>query len=544
MSDTSVGVPPSLGSTHSRAWLLGALGLVFLRAIPNLRYPLGRDQATHSVMGQGLLHGQLLYRDLCDVRPPGISYIYALIVKVFGPVMWSVGVVDILWLLVICYCVFRFAQRYLGAPAAALATVFFASWHCTFGYISAVQPESVVTLLVFPAYFLLLPGRRWPNLRHFAAGLMMGGAFWSKYNAVMFFPFLVLLPHLDLSHLDREPRRVGLKVPLREWLALASLVVAGFATAVAAVLGYFWWAGVWPALKEVQFEVLPRYGAMVFERHHNYVRWALVQTYAHVGPWTEAIAAVTLAIAWWRRELAKVTPVVLMGLAGYATVAAQGRFHPYYFETVYPFLAMFWGYACLKIYEGFNFTGMAFARRGWRLARGLLWVVLANLAFAVVVEDVVRVVQHYKFLADWWRNPEISYTEYWWQLPLEKLGEQLRVINYLNKNSVAGDQVYVWGTAPLINFLSQRQSPSRFVSNLPLISLWGPARWRDELVRDLDKKRPRFIVVARHDSIPGVSFTHMDSEEYLQTFPGMANLLTSRYEPAENLWDFEIYRLK
>jgi hypothetical protein len=100
------------------------------------------------LIGQGLLHGQLLYRDLRDNKPPGIFHIYALIVKLFGAVMWSVGVVDILWLLVTCYCIFRFAQRYLGVPAAALAMVFFASWDCTFGYIFAVQPESLVMLLV------------------------------------------------------------------------------------------------------------------------------------------------------------------------------------------------------------------------------------------------------------------------------------------------------------------------------------------------------------------------------------------------------------
>jgi hypothetical protein len=83
-------------SNRSRAWFLGGLVVVFLRALPNLRFPIGRDQATYCVIGQGLLHGQLLYRDLWDNKPPGIFYIYALIVKIFGPVMWCVGVVDIL----------------------------------------------------------------------------------------------------------------------------------------------------------------------------------------------------------------------------------------------------------------------------------------------------------------------------------------------------------------------------------------------------------------------------------------------------------------
>src|ERR1035437_2063536 len=98
---------------HSRTRFLAGLALVFLRALPNLRYPLHSDQATYCLIGQGLLRGQLLYRVLWDNKPPGIFYIYALIVKIVGPVMWCVGVVDILWLLIISVCIFYFARRFM-----------------------------------------------------------------------------------------------------------------------------------------------------------------------------------------------------------------------------------------------------------------------------------------------------------------------------------------------------------------------------------------------------------------------------------------------
>src|SRR5580700_9997194 len=131
-------------STQSRAWLFGALGLVLLRGLPSLRYPLGRDQATYCVIGQGLLRGQLLYRDLWDIKPPGIFYIYKIVVRIFGPVMWSVGVIDIIWLLAISICIFYFAKHYLGAPAAAMAVVTNALWHCSWGYIHAAQAETFI----------------------------------------------------------------------------------------------------------------------------------------------------------------------------------------------------------------------------------------------------------------------------------------------------------------------------------------------------------------------------------------------------------------
>ena len=89
MTNTPV-EPVSSPRAASWKWLAGTLVLVFLRALPNLRYLIGRDQATYCVIGQGLLHGKLLYRDLWDNKPPGIFHIYALIVKIFGPVITRV----------------------------------------------------------------------------------------------------------------------------------------------------------------------------------------------------------------------------------------------------------------------------------------------------------------------------------------------------------------------------------------------------------------------------------------------------------------------
>ena len=36
----------------------------------------------------------------------------------------------------------------------------------------------------------------------------------------------------------------------------------------------------------------------------------------------------------------------------------------------------------------------------------------------------------------------------------------------------------------------------------------------------------------------------MDSEEYLQVYPALADLLNRQYQLDVNYWDFEIYRLK
>ena len=593
--------------------------MVFLRALPNLRYIIGRDQATYCVIAQGLLHGKLLYRDLWDNKPPGIFYIYAPIVKIFGPVMWFVGVVDILWLLIISCFIFYFARRYLGMAGAILAVIFYACRHCRQGYLQALQTESFVMLCVFAVWFLLcgtnpspalapgassLPerGQGWTQhvARYFAVGLILGAAFWLKYNAAFFFPFLALVPFVDFRGLDRirnskleirkskfETRNsklscpapnlqsgdigesklgagkaaselerpsfefpvsnfegLRLLIPWKDWLGRTLMVAAGFVFAIVAVLVYFYLSGAWPAMKEVQFVVLPRYGAKAFHWSRAFLLFALQRTQEHLGIWWEVMPAVTLLIAWLRRELGRVAPLTLLALAGYLAAASQGRFHPYYFETCFSFFAMFWAYVSLKTYEGVVCLHRIFVRRHWALARGLLWVLFASLVFSLLPEETVRIAEQYRYAADWMRNAEYSYQSYYWQLPLEKIGDQLRVVDYLKAHSQPRDEVFVWGTAALINFLSQRENPSRFVTNVGVMATWAPESWRQELARTIELSRPRYVVVERHDTIVAVTFSLKDSEQYLQVYPALAGVLQRHYRPAVNYWDFEVYELK
>jgi len=535
---------------------------VLLRALPNLRYPIGHDEAIFCMVGQGLLRGQAIYRDVWDIKPPGIYFIYALIVKLFGHVMWSIGVVDVLWVLAISCCIFYFARPYVGAPAASAAMFFNAVRHCRQGYIHAAQPETFLMLCVFGIWFLLRAGAEAPAFapsggqdgsrapgewlraaRCVAAGLLMGAAFWLKYNAVPFFPFLLIVPFLDFAAWDKGSLRVRLTVPWKNWLSRVAFIAAGFILAVLGMFLYFRLSGAWPAMKETQFVVLPHCRTTGFPRGAYFVEWALRRIQNHMGFWTEVMAPLTLLISWRRRQLHLLAPVLLLGLAGLISATMPARFLLYYFETCYAFFSIFWGYVCANVWDGLQYLRRVFECHRWILARSLLWLVAAGLLFSLFAEEGVRIVQQYRFLGDWWRNPRLSYQVYYYQFTMDAFAEQLRVTDYLREHSTPRDQVYVWGFAPLISFLAQRQNPSRFVYNEPLIATWGPESWRVELVRDLSSKHPRFIVVERGDYSFEMTGTMMDSEQCLRAFIPLANLMKDRYHSVANYTDFRVYEL-
>jgi hypothetical protein len=531
----------SVTSRNSRVWMIAALAAAFILSLPNLQYPIGRDQATYCVIADSLLKGKHLYLDLWDNKPPGIFYIYIPIVKLLGRTTWLVGSVDLVCVTTAALATFYFCARYLGPQAAALAAVLYAYWHNRKGYINAAQPEIFLVLLVFGAFFLLAREGNWPRWRSLMAGLVLGAAFWIKYNAIAFLPLLVVLPYLDTSRLDLPSPRLGLTLLWRDWLARTAALLGGLAATIAGVLALFRLSGTWLAMKEVQFEVLPRYGAMVIERTPHYFLWALRQVNFNLGTWPEAGVPLALLIAWRRRDFRRAVPIFIAAASGFLVTASQARFNAYSFETFFPFLAMLWAYAAMRVFEGFRTISRRFARSGWATARVGVWLVFINCIYFPLPAPAMREVERYQGLEKWWRNPEKSYESYWWSLGVEHLGGEFEVVHYLRDHAAPGDEVYVWGTAPLIYFLSGSECPSRFVSNLGLVSDWAPARWRDELVGTLQARPPRFIIVERDDAIPAVSGTTLDSQEYLVRYPALARVLSNQYHRIKAFSNFTVF---
>jgi Dolichyl-phosphate-mannose-protein mannosyltransferase len=534
--------PRSLFSKAGSArWLLLALALVLLQALPNLSYPIGRDQATYGVIGRGLLHGARLYRDLWDNKPPGIFYIYAGVVKIFGPTLWSIGVLDILWLLAVSVCLFRFAERPLGQPAAFLAVLVNANLHLRAGYWNAAQPETFLMLFIFGSYFLLSSRCRGLKLKEAGAGVLFAAAFWVKYNAFAFLPFLLLVPYLQFEHSEGRAPGFGLAIKWREWLIEAFRFAAGFLLGSAALVSGLWFSGAWSGFVEEQFQVLPRYAAAAWAGIPHYWLWAAGRIQSGLGFWTECAAVAALTLAWRRRDLARLTPALMGAAAGLAALVVQIRYQPYYFETCYPFFAVLWAYLGIQIYEATRAVARNFRERNWRVARVLAWIVCANLMALCLPGPVAQMVTNYKAFNEWRQNPARFYSSYNWPGAAEHLRDVLRVVRYLKRNPATAAGVYVWGNEPLIYYLSGYQPPTRFIWNLALIAPWRLPGWRQQLVSQLSESQPRFIIVARDDEVHDLSGTTQDSAQTLQDFPALANYLRDFYQPCKDEVTFEIY---
>jgi hypothetical protein len=260
-----------------------------------------------------------------------------------------------------------------------------------------------------------------------------------------------------------------------------------------------------------------------------------------LGSWTLCAALAAVAIAWRRRHLSRLTPAMVGATCGFAALAMQIRYQPYYFETCYPFFAILWAYLMVQVWEGALALARYFARRNWPVARVLTWVVLANLFALCLPGPVMRTVTNYRAFNQWRQGPARFYSSYTWPGAAEDFRAVLRVVDYLKRHPAPADGVYVWGNEPLIYYLSGHRPPARFVWNLPLIAPWRLPGWRQELVRRLTEVRPRYIVVARRDEVHGLSGTWQDSAQALRGFPALADYLRHFYQPCKDDGTFEIY---
>jgi hypothetical protein len=76
-----------------------------------------------------------------------------------------------------------------------------------------------------------------------------------------------------------------------------------------------------------------------------------------------------------------------------------------------------------------------------------------------------------------------------------------------------------------------------------LLALWAQPSWRLELMRDLAQAPPEYIIVARDDAVPMVSFVSLDSEAYLQRrFPAFRAFVEGNYRQVDKCEYFTIYR--
>lgn len=221
------------GLTFARRerWLLAIAAVTALLRIPYLFEPLWyRDEAIYLTIGQQILRGDLLYVDVFDHKPPGVYYVAAGALAIFGHSVAAIKVALLGWSLASLAAVYALGVRLLDRSAAIWAAGIFAllvtpPW--LEGEIFGSEPLMILTTCL--GMLLGLRGRP------FLAGICFGASLLFKVPAILDFGGFFVFTALGIER--------GYE---RQTLSALARLTAGLATPVLLTIVFFGVQGALP----------------------------------------------------------------------------------------------------------------------------------------------------------------------------------------------------------------------------------------------------------------------------------------------------------
>lgn len=521
------------------ALALAGAGLLAFLLFHLLLFRFGADQAWCALVADGLLRGEMPYRDMWIIRPPGIFPFYAAGQLLFGKNMVAIRLVEAAALLSLFVAFPYFSRRHVGSAAPGFAGALLAIMiHVQLDWWNTAQSESFGGIALAWALLLVTWRPESPRRQHLAwfgaAALMtfsamlkphMGGSFvlclalvvWTRYRAAE-----------EGRHAASGPGAV-----------LGPILAFGFGgvMVVAATLLPFVATGAFADLVWTFREMVPGYARVTPESQHLLPGlWRAVhELLADYSPTLLlpglALWALLPPLGGREREgvlylIAAIAPQVL-------GVALQAKFFLYHYDGMLLLVALWSAWGFFKLWLRIRHrpvsvlllvAAMTLAQafeQSWFWRRcGLRWEALLNAGRRAEIENrLYSASGHY--------YGEIQETAAW-----------------LRANTPPDARVLVWGPQAGIYFLSDRRPASRFIGNGVLRSTWGQEPARKILEAELAAALPAVVVVSHEDRPHWVTGHKLDSAESLDRYPWLRRTVENNYYEVVRFGRLQVHRLR
>lgn len=510
--------------------------VIVLSAAQILLFSFGRDQGIYATVADGILRGQMPYRDVWDFKPPGIFLVYALAQGLFGKTMLAPRLLEVAGLVGMIFGFMRLSEVFFGVKRVGLVGGAVAALiHAQLEFWHTGQPETFGGFLTVWALVLTaVEGKRARRLWRWAAiGALFGCAFLLK-------PPLGGGALASAAYLARD--EWGREAKWRTAILPVAVIALGSLAPIALCAGWFKARGAWEALSWTLFEFTPGYTKLGWNDKSapEMFYWGTEELFFRFSALAAFgfIAAIVIRPMHEneRRGVFLVLGVMAIHLAG---IAMQGKFFQYHYAASLPLLGLLGG---LGLYKLFRRT----------LAAGPSGVV-AFMAFVVIAVSMRIAVRD---LGSFWDRATLR-TGYLLRIgPIhsrELLDKELyRVADYnldadrlvaleAQRRTPPGAKIFVWGFEPGIYWMADRKASTRYVYDVPQRVSWGRERARRELVADLRANPPALFVVQRGDRFSWVTGDDYDSAEALSHFPELRAMVEADFVLVNSIEDFDIY---
>jgi hypothetical protein len=519
--------------------------LVLLRA-PSLVQPAGGDQGLYLYEGQRVLHGDVMYRDVWDQKPPAIAFVYAGLWRIW-PHESVVPIADLAAAVIVAALLVVLGRRTFGGNVGFVAaSIFLMFGNPAFQRLDGVrvraQCETFISIFVTLA-LVLLASRRRSITRAVLAGVCLGAATLLKYNAALYLLPAAVAIYVWTDEDDAPP-------PL--WRDMA-LVAGAWLLTLGVVFGYFAARG---ALRDLTLATVTYnidYSATAFQGVVSIPVTVVKMLWQHVrADWLWFLGAIGagLLLLRWRFRLIGVPIVWLVAAA--LSIAVNGRGLPQYFVQAAPALAFAAaaGLAGVGAPTRFVRVALVFVLLAgiWRVGdEPTSWTtprladlsgMLSNMRF-----DLLHMRGHMdreSYLSKF-QQPDDKY------LPLA----EERLATLMRETTPAAESVYVFGFSSGAAYVkSDRRSSSRFFWSRPVVIEFArdvPGYGSAGLLADLRRDPPSIVALQKHDwgilaeRQEGAQVEQDSAAFFLHTAP-LRDWLETGYKLEQDTPEFSVWR--
>lgn len=440
---------------------LVSLAVVVWVRVRLLQTPLERDEGEYAYAGQLILKGFPPYQHAFSMKLPGMFYLNAAMLKIFGggvsAIRLGLLVANLVSALLIHLIAVRLFNRGCGFVAASIFVLMTVSQHLLGIFAHATH---FVDLFVLCAFSLIIAGQKSVSpYRYLSAGIFFGLAFLVKQHAAFFLLAAIMFVLLESSPL---PQAAGNIVTMMSGFAIPPLLTA----LVVFLKGTFapFWLWTVKYAKSYATGLPPIWGWINFRSQMGDILGSMAIYWLLAG-------AGLLLVTFGSSRIARNFLLPLL-VCSFLAMCPGFHFRPHYFILMAPVVALL--------------AAAPFAVKPLpRWLRGGLFLVLAG---AVL----------FQFWAEGWFLFAATPEEYVKRAYKETkpFAESVAVARYVREKTGKKDRILVLGSEPQIYFYADRLSATGHIYMYPFMEDHPYTdAMRAEMARDMTASRPRYVVV-------------------------------------------------
>jgi hypothetical protein len=496
-----------------RSGILGASAIVALALglrLPYVRYPvLNLDETIYATIAREILHGAVPYRDVWEIKPPLVFYVYAILFRLFGASsLTTVHIFGALCVALTSLVVADVARRQWGGAAGMLAGLGVAAYS-TAARIAEVQAAETELFLILPMclglwYFLRASdGSGYRDV--FLSGLFIGMAAMFKQPAagivILMGAWILVFPPQGRHRLKSFAFFAAGAIITPAAFAVYFLAKGALADAFKlAVVNNFLYMG--ERSRGDILRVMAVSGCQI--ARPNIVLWAL--SFGALAVATGR-AAMDMGNENRRRDLFMALFLIFSAVATFSGVRVNGH----YYLIMVPALALMWSLGALDL---------------WRVLKSK--TLRALLAAVLLLGFAYPLYYFHIHERNWFLDHQV--------LPNEEFSKVGADVKSMTKPS---DRIFVWGLNPEIYFWADRRPASRFIYTTFQVGLVVntpsgatgkdsgyamPQSWK-MLMQDLETRKPRLFI----DAARAASANSLFSRYPVERYPVLMQFLNMNY---------------